>query len=165
MTTQINLASPFLRAYSLNLTKDKTDAEDLYQETMYRIIKHHDKFEPGTNFKSWAIVVMRNVFINTYRKKSRQRTILTAPFDYSLKPANRMASNDGEEALYHQQLLDLVNALPESLSKPFLLMLEGFKYEEISETMGIPIGTIKSRIHLARKKLKQMYKHNYIIGV
>ena len=158
MKDLIEGVTPILKAYSLKLTRNLMDAEDLYQETVYRIIKNGDKYEPGTNFNSWAAVVMRNLFINTYRKKMRRETILPAVHGLGLNMVSNSVDNEGEQGLYYQQIVDMINELPDALSAPFRMTLEGYRYKEISEKLGdVPIGTIKSRVHFARKMLRKMY--------
>ena len=164
MENLINAADSILRSYSLRLTNNMVDAEDLYQETIYRILKNTDKFEPGTNFNSWAAIIMRNLFINSYRKKVRRETILPITYNKALNTAGSSVENKGEQALYSQQILEMINELPENLSTPFFMTLEGYKYQEISEKLDIPLGTTKSRIFIAKQKLKRMYKRRYVVN-
>lgn len=157
---QLDRISNSLRAFSLKLTGNNVDAEDLYQDTALRIITNADKYNPGTNFKAWAVTIMRNIFINNYRKKVRRNMIIDqTPNNYYLNSGDRMVSNEGEMNVAFGELLKLVNALPEDFRKPFMMAYHGYKYDEIADELGSPLGTIKSRIFFARKKLQKMYNN------
>lgn len=162
ITDQLEDISNSLRAFSLKLTGNNVDAEDLYQDTAVRIITNADKYRPGTNFKAWAVTIMRNIFINNYRKKVRRNMIIDqTPNNYYLNSGDRTVSNDGESNVAYGELFKLVNALPEDFRRPFIMAYQGYKYEEIAEELGSPLGTIKSRIFFARKKLQKMYEENF----
>jgi RNA polymerase sigma-70 factor (ECF subfamily) len=162
VSDQLDRISNSLRAFSLKLTGNNSDAEDLYQDTAVRIITNADKYNPGTNFKAWAVTIMRNIFINNYRKKVRRNMIIDqTPNNYYLNSGDRMVDNDGETNVTFNELMALVNTLPEDFKVPFMMAYEGFKYEEIAEELGSPLGTIKSRIFFARKKLQKLYEDTY----
>ena len=165
METTINIyeliesVSNSLRAFSLKLTGNEQDANDLYQDTSLRIISNADKFRPGTNFKAWAVTIMRNIFINNYRKKMRRGTILDqTPNNYYLNSGDKDIINDGEGNAAYKELLKMVSDLPEEFKRPFWMAYKGYKYDEIAEQLNAPLGTIKSRIFFARKKLKKAYE-------
>ncbi len=159
---QLKEVSKSLRAFSLKLTGNMVDAEDLYQDTALRIITNADKYRPGTNFKAWAVTIMRNIFINNYRKKVRRNMIIDqTPNNYYLNSGDRTVNNDGETNVAFGELIKMVNALPEDFRKPFIMAYQGYKYEEIAEQLDSPLGTIKSRIFFARKKLQKMYRQRY----
>ncbi|MBK8043492.1 MAG: RNA polymerase sigma factor [Haliscomenobacter sp.] len=160
---QLDRISASLRAFSLKLTGNNVDAEDLYQDTAYRIITNAEKYNPGTNFKAWAVTIMRNIFINNYRKKLRRNLIIDqTPNNYYLDSGTEMIPNDGETTVEFTELMGMVDTLPEDFRKPFMMAYEGFKYEEIAEELGSPLGTIKSRIFFARKKLQKLYDEFYL---
>jgi len=145
----------YLFSFALKLSKRKEDAEDLLQETMMRAFKNKSKFEVGTNFKAWAATIMRNTFINGYRKKKR-RNFYKEPIDkhaYSLDIDP--SYNRGIDDLQMQDLKIVLDSIGESYSEPFILFYKGFQYDEISSKMGIPIGTVKSRIFFARRKMRE----------
>ena len=147
-----------LRAFSLKLTGDDNDAEDLYQDTAFKIITNADKFRQDTNFKAWAITIMRNIFINNYRKKVRRNTIIDqTPNNFYLNSGTKVVTNDGESNIAMKELTGMVDKLPESFRTPFMMAYHGYKYDEIAEELEAPLGTVKSRIFFARKKLQQMY--------
>ncbi|MEL6392960.1 MAG: RNA polymerase sigma factor [Bacteroidota bacterium] len=148
-----------LRAFSLKLTGNMDDAEDLYQDTALRIMTNAEKYNPGTNFKAWAVTIMRNIFINNYRKKVRRNLIIDqTPNNYYINSSERTVGNDGESEVTFNELQELVDRLPDDFRVPFLMAYQGFKYDEIAEQLGSPLGTIKSRIFFARKKLQKMYE-------
>ncbi len=159
---QLDGISNSLRAFSLKLTGNSVDAEDLYQDTAVRIITNADKYKPGTNFKAWAVTIMRNIFINNYRKKVRRNMIIDqTPNNYYLNSGEKTVSNEGESNVSFGELTKMVNSLPEDFRKPFIMAYQGYKYEEIAEQLGSPLGTIKSRIFFARKKLQKMYQARF----
>lgn len=159
---QLDRVSNSLRAFSLKLTGNNVDAEDLYQDTALRIITNADKYNPGTNFKAWAVTIMRNIFINNYRKKVRRNMIIDqTPNNYYLNSGDKTVSNEGETNVAYGELVKMVDSLPEDFRKPFIMAYQGYKYEEIAEQLESPLGTIKSRIFFARKKLQKMYANRY----
>ena len=155
---QFQEISPSLRAFSMALTQSEADANDLYQDTVFKVISNAEKFRQGTNFKAWAVTIMRNLFINNYRKKMRRNTLLDqTPNTYFLDSNQVNAPNEGESDASYQELLRMVAKLPDDLRIPFWMAYQGYKYEEISRKLGSPLGTIKSRIFFARRKLQAMY--------
>jgi RNA polymerase sigma-70 factor (ECF subfamily) len=155
---QLDNISNSLRAFSMKLTGNYDDAEDLYQDTALRIMTNADKYNPGTNFKAWAVTIMRNIFINNYRKKVRRNLIIDqTPNNYYINSGSETVRNDGETAVTFNELQELVDRLPDDFRIPFLMAYQGYKYDEIAEQLGSPLGTIKSRIFFARKKLQKMY--------
>jgi RNA polymerase sigma-70 factor, ECF subfamily len=156
---QLDIISGSLRAFSLKLTGNHVDAEDLYQDTALRIITNADKYRQGTNFKAWAVTIMRNIFINNYRKKVRRNMIIDqTPNSFYINSGDRAISNEGESSVAFNELLQLVDTLPDDFRQPFMMAFDGYKYDEIAETLGSPLGTIKSRIFFARKKLQKLYE-------
>lgn len=159
---QLDAISGSLRAFSLKLTGNASDAEDLYQDTALRIITNADKYRQGTNFKAWAVTIMRNIFINNYRKKVRRNMIIDqTPNNYYLNSGDKTVVNEGESNVAFKELLNMVDRLPEDFRKPFMMAYKGYKYEEIADELESPLGTIKSRIFFARKKLQKMYNERY----
>lgn len=155
---QLRAINNSLRAFSLKLTGDMTEAEDLYQDTALRVIANADKFREGTNFKAWAVTIMRNIFINNYRKKSRRNLIIDqTPNNYYLNSGDKTVNNHGESNMGYAELMEMVDSLPEDFRNPFMMAYNGYKYDEIAEALDAPLGTIKSRIFFARKKLQSMY--------
>ena len=148
--------SEFLKPFAVTLTRDSEAAQDLYQETLYRALANKDKYNVGTNIKAWLYTIMRNIFINNYRRKAKQKTIFdNTPEDYLINLKQSAVSNAAESGLRIKEIKAAINHLPEIFKMPFLLYLDGYKYQEISEYLAEPLGTIKSRIHFARKLLKE----------
>lgn len=156
--SQLDGINSSLRAFSLKLTGNSDDAADLYQDTALRIITNADKYRQGTNFKAWAVTIMRNIFINNYRKKVRRNLIVDqTPNNYYINSGDRQVNNDGETDVEYKELIKLVDNLADDFRIPFMMAYEGYKYDEIAEELGSPLGTIKSRIFFARRKLQKMY--------
>ena len=146
----------FLRPFAINLTRDTEAANDLYQETLYKALANQEKYHTGTNIKAWLFTIMRNIFINNYRRKAKQKTILdSTPNDYLINLKHSVVSNGAESEIQAKEIQKAIRQLPEIFKTPFLLYFEGYKYNEIAEMLNEPLGTIKSRIHFARKLLKE----------
>lgn len=146
----------YLRPFAMTLTRDIESAKDLIQETIYRALANRDKYNAGTNLKAWMYTIMRNIFINDYRRKAKQNTILdSTPNDFLLDYNQVTTTNAAVETLSLKDIKEAVHQLPEIFKNPFELYFEGYKYHEISHILNEPLGTIKSRIHFARKLLKQ----------
>ena len=162
ITKELNGLEKFLLNYALKLTLDHNKAKDLFQETAYRAIKHAHRCLPDTNTQAWLVTIMRNLFINDYRKKKRRATLQDGSTNtYLLDSSSKMVPNDGELNVQYEDLFDLVERLDDHLRIPFLMTYEGYKYEEIAEKLNVPLGTIKSRIFFARKRMQESIKHKY----
>lgn len=145
----------FLKPFAVTLTRDTEAAKDLVQETMYRALANKDKYNVGTNIKAWLYTIMRNIFINNYRRKSKQATIFdSTPNEFLLNINQGAIANDAIANINLKEVKSAIQGLPEIFRNPFLLYFDGFKYHEIAEMLNEPLGTIKSRIHFARKLLK-----------
>ncbi len=152
----LSLNSEFLKPFAITLTRDHESAKDLVQETMYRAFANRGKYNFGTNIKAWLYTIMRNIFINDYRRKVKHNIILDAtPNDFLLDHNQVTIVNLAESRMKLKELEREVNRLPSIFKTPFLLFFEGYKYHEIAEILHEPLGTIKSRIHFARKLLKE----------
>lgn len=146
----------FLKPFAINLTRDTEAAKDLYQETLYKALANQDKYNVGTNIKAWLFTIMRNIFINDYRRKTKQRTIFdNTPNEFLINQKQATVSNAAESELRIKEINEAIHGLPEIFKTPFLLYFDGFKYHEIAHVLNEPLGTIKSRIHFARKLLKE----------
>ena len=145
----------FLKPFAITLTRDSEAAKDLFQETLYRALANRDKYSVGTNIKAWLYTIMRNIFINNYRRKVKQNTIFdSTPNDFLLDHNQAVITNSAESTLRVKDIQQAIHNLPEIFRNPFLLYFDGFKYHEIADMLNEPLGTIKSRIHFARKLLK-----------
>ncbi len=146
----------FLKPFAVTLTRDNETAKDLLQETMYRALANQDKYNVGTNIKAWLYTIMRNIFINNYRRRAKQNTIFdNTANDFLLNHNQAAVANKAETVLGLKDIQAAVHKLPHIFRNPFMLYFEGYKYHEIAEMLKEPLGTIKSRIHFARKLLKE----------
>jgi RNA polymerase sigma-70 factor (ECF subfamily) len=149
-----------LKPFAVSLTRDMETAKDLLQETLYKALANREKYSAGTNIKAWLFTIMRNIFINDYRRKAKQKTIFEKGEANLLADSPRIAvANGGEQLVDHKEIYKAIHSLPQIFKVPFLLYFEGYRYHEIAETMNEPLGTIKSRIHFARKLLKEQLSH------
>jgi RNA polymerase sigma factor (sigma-70 family) len=145
----------FLRPFATTLTHDAEAAKDLFQETMYRALANKEKYNVGTNIKAWLYTIMRNIFINNYRRRSKQNIVLdNTPNDFLLNYNQVTVANAAISIMNSKEIQEAIFNLPDIFKNPFLLYYEGFKYHEIADMLHEPLGTIKSRIHFARKLLK-----------
>ena len=146
----------FLKPFAINLTRDTEAANDLYQETLYKALANQEKYNTGTNIKAWLFTIMRNIFINDYRRKVKQKTIFdSTPNDYLINLKQASVSNAAENSMRIKEIQAAIQQLPDIFKTPFKLYFDGYKYHEIAEVLDEPLGTIKSRIHFARKLLKE----------
>lgn len=146
----------FLKPFAINLTRDSEAANDLYQETLYKALANKEKYNVGTNIKAWLFTIMRNIFINDYRRKAKQKTIFdNTSNDYLINLKQASVSNAAESDLRIKEIYAAIHQLPEIFKIPFQLYFDGYKYQEIADVLAEPLGTVKSRIHFARKLLKE----------
>ncbi|WP_026897844.1 sigma-70 family RNA polymerase sigma factor [Daejeonella oryzae] len=148
-----------LKMYALHFTHDADDANDLVQDTMLKAITYYNKFKEGTNLKGWLYTIMKNTFINNYRRFVKISSFVTKSDDIS--SANLVFSstkNQGESKFIMDDIKNAMSKLPQEYYVPFTMYFEGHKYHEIADHLTIPIGTVKTRIHVARKLLKKGLK-------
>jgi RNA polymerase sigma factor (sigma-70 family) len=145
----------YLQPFAFSLTKDTEAAKDLLQETMFKALSNKEKFNVGTNLKAWMYTIMRNIFINNYRKVSKHQTLIDhSPSEYKLNNNYATSRFEAERKVISSELNEALDKLPAIFKNPFMLFVDGYHYNEISDILGEPLGTIKSRIHFARKLLK-----------
>jgi RNA polymerase sigma-70 factor (ECF subfamily) len=155
--------SSSLKPFALKLTRDTDDANDLLQDTMVKAFTNRDKFTEGTNLKAWLYTIMKNTFITNYQRMIRRGTFVdTTDNLHYLNSGDVLVENGayGDFAMNDIQLA--IGNLEDVYKTPFMMHFRGFKYHEIADKLEIPIGTVKNRIHIARKLLKDdlhMYKH------
>jgi RNA polymerase sigma-70 factor (ECF subfamily) len=150
---RITKTKGLLKSYSFNLTRNSEDAEDLYHDTYLRAFVNKDKFNVATNFRAWMCTIMKNIFINSYRRANKKmevfkNTIEGEPFYEATatdKMTNIAALDDIKKA---------IDSLRWDYKYCFMKYFEGYKYHEIATELNIPIGNIKTNIFQARKKLK-----------
>ncbi len=151
-----------LHSFAYNLTKSEEDAKDLYQETAFRAMTNRDKFRPGTNLKAWSFTIMKNIFINNYRKKMKRNTIIDQTDNmYFINSGGTTIYNDAGKNIMMKELERMITSLDDSIRIPFMQHYVGYKYQEIADELDLPLGTVKSRIFFARKALKEKIKNHY----
>lgn len=143
----------FLRKQALRLTQNRFDADDLVQETVEKIVRNAEKFMPDSNFKAWISTIMRNSYINELRKKKRQMTVFGYPDEALTLSSKISVENAGVSHLEMEHLYELLDTLEEKYKIPVLMHYQGYQYKEIAEKLDISLGTLKSRIHHARRRL------------
>jgi len=148
-----------LQYFAYSLTANHDDADDLIQDTYVKAITHKDKFDPATNLKAWIYTIMKNTFINKYRKDTKVNTIIDNTKDlYFLNNSNRSDTVSPDSKYNHAELIKEVENLQDEHRIPFEMHFQGYKYKEIAEQLDLSIGTVKSRIFFGRKKLMSKLK-------
>lgn len=148
-----------LEAFAMKFTANIEDANDLVQDTLIKAIRNHAQYREGTNLRAWLYTIMRNTFINDYRQRQRKRGIVEVTDDITSDKLVKSASNNlGENSLLMEDINKALKHLQPEYSTPFLKYFEGYKYYEIADELQIPIGTVKTRIHVARQILKGKLK-------
>lgn len=145
--------------YAYTLTLDQEKAQDLLQETFLKALTYRDKFEQNTNFKAWIYTIMKNTFINNYRRNLKTKKIYDGSIsDYNLKFTKDKSYPSPESTYQSKEICKCINALEDEYKVPFNMFLDGFKYKEIADDLNLPLGTVKSRIFFTRKKLEKSLK-------
>ena len=161
-TNAFSQMEAILLSFAFHLTKNQDDAQDLLQETAYKAFKYRSMYQPHTNLKAWLMTIMRNTFINNYRQKKRRQTLNdTTDSNYFLNSGARTVHNLGESEVTLQEVTGLIASLEDWMKVPFLMHYQGFKYDEIAQELDIPLGTVKSRIFFARRKLQESLRVMY----
>ncbi|MFN8277614.1 MAG: RNA polymerase sigma factor [Chitinophagales bacterium] len=148
--------TPVLRPYAFNLVKDREKTNDLIQDTLYRAMANKSKFTEGTNMKAWLFTIMRNIFINDYRR-SRKRLVVNdnSEQQHLIVNAGPVVGNQGERTFMAEEIDRALRQVSAEFTEPFMMYFNGFKYQEIAEKLSLPLGTVKSRIFFARKELQR----------
>ncbi|MBK9418723.1 MAG: RNA polymerase sigma factor [Flavobacteriales bacterium] len=142
--------------FALSLTKDRENAADLLQESLMRALTYRDKFRDNTNFKAWLYTIMKNTFINDHRRNKRKKALMDN-VDREREQVRRVQTPASTEAsMKMSEIQRSLEQLDPAFRTPFTMHHEGYKYHEIAEHLGIPIGTVKSRIFQARQRLMEM---------
>ena len=148
-----------LLSFALKLTLNRDEAHDLVQDTTLKALNNEEKFVDNANFKGWMLTIMRNIFINNYRKSARENTMIDTTDDLyhiNLKQDNAMETPEGAFAI--NEISTIISTFPADYREPFSLHVAGYKYEEISDRLSMPLGTVKSRIFFTRKRLREILK-------
>jgi len=153
MDLQSNMLS-----FAFMLTSNRDDAYDLLQDTTVKALDNQDKYTENTNFKGWVFTIMRNIFINNYRRGARQATLIdTTENLYHLNLSQDSGLETPEGSFTVSEITDAINEFPDEYRIPISMMVAGYKYTEIAEKMNLPLGTVKSRIFFARKRLQERF--------
>ena len=153
----LNLQDKLLN-FAYMLTSNRDDAYDLLQDTTLKALENEDKFAKNTNFKGWVFTIMRNVFINNYRRGMRTATIVdTTENLYHLNLSQDSGLETPEGSLGASEISDAINSFADEYRIPFSMHVAGYKYNEIAAQMNLPLGTVKSRIFFSRKKLQERF--------
>jgi RNA polymerase sigma-70 factor (ECF subfamily) len=148
-----------LKVYAVHFTRDVDDANDLVQDTMLKAITSYHNFKEGTNLKGWLYTIMKNTFINNYKRMAKKNQLVTQSDEItSSHLLYSSTKNTGEAKFVMDDLTWALNKLPEEYGHPFTMYFEGYKYHEIADELVIPIGTVKTRIFVARKILRKNLK-------
>ncbi len=148
-----------LKSFAYNFTKDHEDANDLVQDTLLKAINYAAQFKEGTNFKGWLYTIMRNTFINNYRRTARTHSIISVNEEIPSSQLQYSATNNASDGKFVMQDINkALDKLQPEYATPFIKYFEGYKYHEIADMLNIPIGTVKTRIHIARQILKNNLK-------
>lgn len=144
--------------YGVLLTANREEAKDLLQDTTLKALENQDKYVDNQNFSGWVFTIMRNIFINNYRKLVRSQTIIDQTEDlYHLNMPQDSGFVSPESAYSLNEITTAINKFPEEYRLPFSMHLVGYKYHEIAEKMDIPLGTVKSRIFFTRQRLQEIF--------
>ena len=144
--------------FAYMLTSNRDDAYDLLQDTTLKALDNEDKFASATNFKGWVFTIMRNIFINNYRRAGRAATVVdTTENLYHLNLSQDSGLETPEGSYSVNEITDAINEFSDEYRIPFSMHVQGYKYNEIAKEMNLPLGTVKSRIFFARKKLQSRF--------
>ena len=147
-----------LLSFAYQLTSNREAAQDLLQDTTLKALDNEEKYVDNTNFKGWIFTIMRNIFINNYRQNVRKATVIDQTEDlYHLNISQDSGLNTPEGSIAVKEISETLNSFSDDYRIPFNMYVAGYKYNEIAEKMGLPLGTVKSRIFTARKRLQQRF--------
>ena len=156
-TRLMSLQSNMLK-FAYTLTSNRDDAYDLLQDTTLKVLDNREKYVENTNFKGWVFTIMRNIFINNYRRVVRSATVVDRTEDLyhlNLPPDSGFETPEGSFGV--NAIASAIEDFPEKYRVPFSMHVAGYKYNEIAEHMQLPLGTVKSRIFFARQALQQRF--------
>ncbi len=143
--------------FAYTLTSNRDDAYDLLQDTTLKALDSEDKYVENVNFKGWIFTIMRNLFINKYRKESRSVVVVDQSDDlYQLNFSQDSGFETPEGAINAKDIEAVIASFSDEYRQPFTLYISGYRYAEIAQRMKLPLGTVKSRIHQARIKLQAL---------
>lgn len=145
--------------FAYQLTTSRDAAQDLVQDTTLKVLDNETKYVDNVNFKGWVFTIMRNIFINNYRRQVRSSTIIDTTEDlYHLNLSQESGLDTPEGSFAANEISQAINSFSAEYREPFSMFVAGYKYSEIAEKMKLPLGTVKSRIFFARKRLQVLLK-------
>ena len=145
--------------FAYQLTTNREAAQDLVQDTTLKVLDNESKYVDNINFKGWVFTIMRNIFINNYRRKVRNATVVDTTEDlYHLNLSQESGLATPEGSFAAKEISAAINEFSSEYKVPFTMYIAGYKYSDIAEKMGLPLGTVKSRIFFARKRLQSVLK-------
>lgn len=145
--------------FAYQLTTSRETAQDLVQDTTLKVLDNESKYVDNVNFKGWVFTIMRNIFINNYRKGVRSATVIDQTEDlYHLNLPQESGLDTPEGSIAAGEISAAINSFSDDYRIPFSMHVAGYKYNEIAEHMNLPLGTVKSRIFFARQRLQKMLK-------
>ena len=145
--------------FAYMLTSNKDNAHDLLQDTTLKALDNESKYVDNTNFKGWVFTIMRNIFINNYRRQVRSATVVDTTEDlYHLNLSQESGLSTPEGSFAAKEISEAIKNFTDEYRVPFSMYIAGYKYNEIADKMGLPLGTVKSRIFFARKRLQALLK-------
>ncbi|WP_243347834.1 RNA polymerase sigma factor [Parabacteroides sp. FAFU027] len=148
-----------LKNFAYQLTANREDAEDLLQDTTLKALDNQEKYLENVNFKGWVFTIMKNIFINNYRKVVRNQTIIDQTEDlYHLNLPQESGFDTPDGSYSVKEIMKAINSFSDEYKIPFSMHVAGYKYQEIADKMHLPIGTVKSRIFFARQRLQENLK-------
>lgn len=148
--------------FALSLTRDRDTAQDLLQESMLRALTYREKFQDNTNFKAWLYTIMRNTFINDHRRGKRTDAVMGRVEREQFHAMRVETAASTESTVKLREIDHSMARLDDAFREPFRMHHDGFRYHEIADRLGIPIGTVKSRIHQARHRLMDMLSDKHV---
>lgn len=156
----VDKLSVSLKPFALRLTRDMEDANDLLQETLLKAFSNREKYTDGTNLKAWMYTIMKNTFITNYQRMVRKNTFIdTTDNMHYINSSSNAIENSAYGKFAMKDIKKAIENLDDAYKVPFMMHFQGFKYHEIADRLNIPIGTVKNRIHIARKELKYKLKN------
>lgn len=148
-----------MMSFAYQLTTNKEAAQDLVQDATLKALDNEEKYVDNVNFKGWVFTIMHNIFVNNYRRQVKSATIIDTTEDlYHLNVSQESGFHTPEGSFAAKEISKAINGFTDEYKVPFTMYLAGYKYNEIADKMDLPLGTVKSRIFFARKRLQVLLK-------